>query len=1221
MNQAAGHFLLSASRSSSKAPCWNCSACFTLFIMLFFQIPAFPQALDDLLKNADDYFEKEQFHTAAQYYQVAVALQPEDARTNYRLAQSYRANFDYFMAANYYQKAMELDEVSYPLSQFYLAQMQKSLGNFKNARDGFDRFIKTNNKSSLIPDPEKTALLNQAKIEMEGSVWAIEQLGKSWIDIGFKIMPEPVNSHYNDYAAVAADDVLSITSGRKGVRGSLVDNRFGDYFTDNFRYKNQGDDWVQENSSDHFDRTNTKFSDGVGTYNSAGDKYYFTSCHEGNAYCKLYVIFKENGSWRKPTLLNENVNAPGFDNKHPTLTAGGDTLIFVSNRPGGSGGNDLWFTVSTNAEEWQPPQPLPGNINTPFNEVSPFCYGDNLLFFSSDGHPGIGSMDIFMAKDFTSASSEIQNLGTPFNSGYDDSFFSVVPGRGYLSSNRPGGAGKFDIYTFNFPDPNQDLAEYLEESATGSRLRSRIRDNDASNLYATRDEDQFYYDNLSAEERARLERILSARKSESNQSGLSTLSPDDAKYYQKLDIATKATIERLALRRASQLEGLADDSHMTTQEKLDWEYYQSIDASEKAIIDRILNARVEGSRETLARLSSEEKEYTTDPSNKERIETKVQLKSLNSLAQSLNEKHQQGVAKYQQNQRDLNGEKLDDDSFQYQLSRAGEYRESVAQLGPSQLLFYENLSPESRDGVHQSALIALIESHPDLNEATKTTLLSQFQLSGSGTILQAADEKSNSQTFTEIREALKANLSATFEASGLPFEVQLKKELSAQQLMLEQQLDRISRKEADTRQLQQQLQEFIDEQHEAPDPEMEARIVDEFYRQLFTLPLLTPKDSYYFNALSPGHQLRIARLASLVEKQTQEISLTAETGGYLPHQQATDQWYYLELSEPQRQIVDELVATGWEPEQTYQPHQLAFIRDLTPLERDRVERMMGKPQMNLEYQSDSRMAIQNFTSPVKETISEVPSELGQILDQNESVPVIQKLAATQIYFDFAKHSLRSEAAKALDELKQAIAESATPVKVIIEGHTDNIGSESYNQGLGMKRGISAADFIRSGTEIVDISTKSYGEELPAHDNGSATGRQLNRRVEVRIEGIEYRSSLQTYLVKPGVTLAMIADITGLGENQIMAWNGLKSKQLKPYQPVRLPAALDQQLLDSVLILPDKNNSGEKERIHTVISGDNMFRLAQRYQTTVQTLEELNHISSSDLLPGQQIRIR
>jgi hypothetical protein len=845
---------------------------------LFTVIQSSGQDLDDLLETANEYYEKEQFHSAAQYYQVALGIQHDVPETIYRLAQSYRAIFDYYLAAQYYQEVLELDEASYPLAAFYQSQMQKSLGNFKNARDGFEGFIDKHNRRSPLSRKERDSFINQAKLEIEGCLWAIEQLGKSWTEIGFAAMPEPVNSTSNDYAAISSkdDQMITFTSGKKGAKGGLLDNRFGEYFTDNIRYQINNGQWSEENLSDHFDRTNTKFSDGVGTYNTTGEKYYFTSCYEGNAFCKLYVTYRENGVWKNPELLNDNVNAPGFDNKHPTLTSGGDTLIFVSNRSGGQGGNDLWFCVSQEGENWGKAKPLPGKINTPFNEASPFYYKDNLLFFSSDGHSGMGGMDIFMVTNYLENNSNIQNLGTPFNSGFDDSFFSLGKRKGYLSSNRPNGKGKFDIYSFNLPGEKDDLAEYLEESADGTQLRSRIRERDGSNLFSARDEDQFYYDNLSPEERARLERILEMRQQSDGDFDPSDLPRDDYKYYKKLDIATKATIERLALKHMLELEGQTSEKQMTVQEKLDWEFYQNVDETERLIIDRIIDLRVEARRRALGKLSPEEILYSSNPSNQERIEDKIQLRALNSLATSLGEQQKQGIIKLSENRSGVDKVtgtgSLTSSEADKAWSRLEAYSGTIEKMDWSSQLLYQQLSPKKRNDLHHSAVREFIMTNSTLNQNERQQLLSAYELESDPLgDLGAEMTEEEIRIVTEIRDALTYNLKSNSSSMNIPVKERVSRELVAQQLMLQQQLEQLSKREADTRDLQGQIKQLIAEQSVAPDPKLEQKIVDEYYSQSQSmLPLLASKETHYFNTLDPGRQLRIARLAKLVEVQIKE---------------------------------------------------------------------------------------------------------------------------------------------------------------------------------------------------------------------------------------------------------------------------------------------------------------------------------------------------------------
>ena len=1171
-----------------------------MVIWLGLQIPIMAQGARDLLKIADEHYEKEQFNSAAQYYQVAVALQPHNPEINYRLAQCYRSVFDYPLAANYYQKTIELDNNSFPLAPFYLAQMEKSMGNFKQAKDLLEQFIITNQKNTSIPAEERAALLAQAEIEMEGSVWAIEQLGKSWRDMGFRLLQEPVNSINNDYAAVPSDaqGSITITSGRKGTKGSLVDNRFGEYFTDNLRFKNQEEDtWIRDQTSDHFDRTNTKFNDGVGTYNTAGDKYYFTSCYEGNAFCKLYVIYRENGSWRNPTLLNKNVNAPGYDNKHPTLTSGGDTLIFVSNRPGGSGGNDLWYSVLENEEDWQPPRPMPGNINTSFNEVSPYCLGD-LLFFSSDGHAGIGGVDIFMVEKYLRQDSRIQNLGTPFNSGYDDSFFVLGQNMGYLSSNRPGGKGKFDIYAFNIPpEDEKDVTRFLQETADGSYLRSRIRDRDASNFFAARDEDQFYYDNLSRDEKAKFDRILSAKQSSDGQLDLASLSKEDVKYYNKLDIGTKAMIERLALRKTMELEGLNGTSQMSYQQKLDWEYYQNIDELEKETVDRILNVRVEGRRRALSKLNSQERAYSSDPVNKERIERKVQLRSLRSLSEDLQQKQRSGYQQYQQNQQEL-GPQADQD-HQYAESRAASYTAAIEALGPSHSFFYRSLSPVQRDNIHQSALRQVAVEQPKIDQSQLAELLSNIGLVEDPVSLSTYQESGAQQKAEQVRTAIQDNLHQNIATSNVSAADHIEREMAVQQMMLKQHLEDLNYQESEARYLQEQLEQYIAAQEQAPDPVMEARIVDEYHAQLAGLPFLTPKDSYYFNSLSLGHWMRLERLAIMVDDQTRDRQQTIVENESLTYQQATDQWFYLELDPDEREMVDQLINNGWNFEPSSSPELHEFVQGLNPLEKERIDRMMGNQQLHSDLQTDQSIA--NTQEPVQEPLS--------------------IMGRTEIFFDYDQHTLRPEARKALQELQQYLKQTGKPVTLIIEGHTDNTGSKSYNQKLAQHRTQTVSKIFEQEKDLIKVSIRSLGEGQPAFDNQSPAGRQMNRRVELKISGLSYQTNLRTYLVRPDVTLSMIAAATGYSETEIISWNGPISKNIRAYQPIRLPAEMDSEALKSVLFIPKESPEKQEDRSHTVAEGENIFKLAREYNTTVQELEDINQTSSDDLTPGQKIRVK
>ncbi|KAB2867549.1 MAG: OmpA family protein, partial [Bacteroidales bacterium] len=156
---------------------------------------------------------------------------------------------------------------------------------------------------------------------------------------------------------------------------------------------------------------------------------------------------------------------------HPAISADGTTLYFASNIAGGFGGLDIWkVTRASSADEWGEAINLGGEINTAGNEMFPYMHSDGVLYFSSDGHPGMGGLDIFKAKKTEGETWEIENMRYPMNSPADD--FGVVFEKereaGYFSSRRPGGRGSDDIYMFYLPPIIYNMIGKITDEKTKS---------------------------------------------------------------------------------------------------------------------------------------------------------------------------------------------------------------------------------------------------------------------------------------------------------------------------------------------------------------------------------------------------------------------------------------------------------------------------------------------------------------------------------------------------------------------------------------------------------------------------------------------------------------------------------------------------------------------------------------------------------------------------------
>jgi outer membrane protein OmpA-like peptidoglycan-associated protein len=168
----------------------------------------------------------------------------------------------------------------------------------------------------------------------------------------------------------------------------------------------------------------------------------------------IYTADLNDGSWTPIRSLGEKVNDPVYWDSQPTISGDGNILYFASNRPGGQGGIDIWMTKKGPDGEWGVPTNLGPTVNTPYDEKSPFIHTDSqTLYFSSNGHPGVGGYDIFFSRaDATGKWKEPVNLGIPINTAGDDvGFFVSTDGAtGFFNSNAqiPGQVGGYDVYQF-----------------------------------------------------------------------------------------------------------------------------------------------------------------------------------------------------------------------------------------------------------------------------------------------------------------------------------------------------------------------------------------------------------------------------------------------------------------------------------------------------------------------------------------------------------------------------------------------------------------------------------------------------------------------------------------------------------------------------------------------------------------------------------------------------
>jgi peptidoglycan-associated lipoprotein len=271
-----------------------------------------------------------------------------------------------------------------------------------------------------------------------------------------------LNSEEYDFGPGWADETgntIFYGSSRQGAQGTEIDERTGENFQDIFfATRDANGKWSEPERLTY--RINTVYNEATPTLTENYDMMLFTRCEstkDDNKGCDIYLTRKADGTWTTAQLValkNEestDVTTVG----HPALVPGDGYIVFASDMPGGEGGRDLWIAPFDKASRMAGAAVNLGpEINTSGDEMFPFVREDGMLFFSSDGHLGMGGLDIFMAESTGENTwGNVANMQVPINSiGHD--FGMIWLGdeeRGYLTSDRAGGKGMDDIYSFNMP--------------------------------------------------------------------------------------------------------------------------------------------------------------------------------------------------------------------------------------------------------------------------------------------------------------------------------------------------------------------------------------------------------------------------------------------------------------------------------------------------------------------------------------------------------------------------------------------------------------------------------------------------------------------------------------------------------------------------------------------------------------------------------------------------
>ncbi|MEI8006427.1 MAG: OmpA family protein [Bacteroidota bacterium] len=423
---------------------------FFLYLILLFSFTMPAMAQNKATKAADDAFADQLYFTALQKYQKASSKvknnKTERDRISFRIAECYRMMNNTKKAETAYKRL--LNNVKFikdePRVLLYYANALKANGNYDEAIKQYQAY-----KDLSPKDPRGEQGIASCK------------MAKEWIANPSKYnvkWEKPLNSKEDDFAPAYADKKFGsilFTSDRDASNGKDIDNWTGLKFSDFYlSRKDRKGEWSKPVLADQAGMLNTKTNDGVGQFDSRFTHFYFTRCYNDSRKkngCQIFVSSRTGTSnWSDP----EKVDLGGDSTSvygHPSI-ASGDVIYFSAELPGGQGGKDIW-RASKKGGKWIKENLGPA-INTPGNELFPFIRNDSVLYFASDGWPGMGGMDIFRSVYSKGKWTTPENLKPPINSAADDVaivFNAEESEEGLFTSNRPGGKGRDDIYSFVIP--------------------------------------------------------------------------------------------------------------------------------------------------------------------------------------------------------------------------------------------------------------------------------------------------------------------------------------------------------------------------------------------------------------------------------------------------------------------------------------------------------------------------------------------------------------------------------------------------------------------------------------------------------------------------------------------------------------------------------------------------------------------------------------------------
>ncbi len=404
-------------------------------MLLIAATAGYGQSIQNLIASGDKYAARKEYKSAITAYTQALAINPDEASLNYKLGLAYLYSDTKSKAAAFIDKAYRLNPSVNPKIDYHLGTAFQNTNEFKKAILHFESFKKNN------PNLAEIANTKIAECQIADSLAGHE------LNVIIENLGPEVNTPFNEHSPILSADgnTLIFTSDRSedpkipaGLEDVYVVNKVNNRWSTPKRISTN---------------INTKYNDAAASLSPDGKTLFLYSELGGG---DIYTSTFDGKDWTIPAPLNKNINTFQYWETCASLSPDGKKLYFASNRDGGFGELDIYVSELDSRGQWGKAVNLGEKINTAGNEDSPLIHRDGVtLYFSSDGHRGLGNSDIFVSEFKNRAWSMPENIGYPINSWEYDGFFAISPDKkiGYYSTVKESGLGGVDIYSIKFLEP------------------------------------------------------------------------------------------------------------------------------------------------------------------------------------------------------------------------------------------------------------------------------------------------------------------------------------------------------------------------------------------------------------------------------------------------------------------------------------------------------------------------------------------------------------------------------------------------------------------------------------------------------------------------------------------------------------------------------------------------------------------------------------------------